>query len=165
MSHKQFGISVDKQYFNFGSAHFLLFPDGTREELHGHNYQVSVDVEGVLDDGDVVLDFIPFKPLVKRCCDELDHRLLLPRDSHWLTITEGETEVEVRHGGDRFVFPRRDVVILPIPNTSSERLAEYLAGRILARTREAIPKARLSRLRVWVQESPGQAGYCDETLA
>ena len=34
---ERYGIYVDKQYFNFNAAHFLIFADGTREELHGHN--------------------------------------------------------------------------------------------------------------------------------
>ena len=123
-----------------------------------------MDVEGELSDGDVVLDFIPFKPIVKRCCDELDHKTLLPRDSKWLTIEMGERDVEVHHGEDRFVFPRRDVRILPIPNTSSERLAEFLCGEILKRTAEEIPAARLTRIRVSVQESPGQAGIFEQIL-
>lgn len=162
---KRFGIRVDKQYFNFGSAHFLLFPDGTREELHGHNYQVAVEVEGRLTEGDVVLDFIPFKPIVKRCCDALDHLTLLPADSPWLRIEERETEVEVWHGKDRFIFPRKDVRLLPIRNTSSERLAEYLAMRIVERTREDMPDADILRVRVEVQESPGQAAYYEERLS
>ena len=161
---KRFGIRVDKQYFNFGSAHFLLFPDGTREELHGHNYQCTVEVDGELTEGDVVLDFIPFKPIVKACCDELDHRTLLPRDSVWLRLETNEHEIEVFHGQDRFVFPRRDVRILPISNTSSERLAEFLCADILARTAKAIPEAQIQRIRVSVQESPGQAGIYEETL-
>ena len=162
---KRFAIRVDKQYFNFGSAHFLIFEDGTREELHGHNYHVTVEVEGQLSDGDVVLDFIPFKPIVKQCCDELDHVTLLPRDSPWLTIETSDTEVCVRYKDDRFVFPKRDVRILPIPNTSSERLAEYLAGEILRRTQEQMASGRLSRIVVSVQESPGQAAIYEETLA
>jgi 6-pyruvoyltetrahydropterin/6-carboxytetrahydropterin synthase len=162
---KRFGIRVDKQYFNFGSAHFLLFPDGTREELHGHNYQCAVDVSGELSDGDVVLDFIKFKPIVKQCCDELDHKTLLPRDSQWLRITVHEKEIEVWHDEDRFLFPRRDVRILPITNTSSERLAEFLAGEIMSRTRQQIPNAVISQIRVSVQESPGQAGVFEERFA
>ncbi len=161
---KRFGIRVDKQYFNFGSAHFLLFPDGSREELHGHNYQVAVEVHGELTEGDVVLDFIPFKPIVKACCDELDHLTLLPAKSRWLRIDAGEREVEVWHGDDRFVFPRKDVLILPISNTSSERLAEYLTNEIVTRTRVAMPDARLLRIRVQVQESPGQAAFHEEQL-
>ena len=154
---KRFGIKVDKQYFNFASAHFLLFPDGTREELHGHNYQVAVEVEGELMEGDVVLDFIPFKPIVKRCCDALDHRTLFPTKSEWLTVEEVDGSYEVRHGSDRFLFPKQDVRLLPITNTSSERLAEYLAVEIVRLTRDEIPTARLTSVRVSVQESPGQA--------
>jgi 6-pyruvoyltetrahydropterin/6-carboxytetrahydropterin synthase len=157
---KRFGIKVDKQYFNFASAHFLLFPDGTREELHGHNYQVSVEIYGPLEEGDVVLNFIPFKPLVKRCCDELDHHLILPRDSTWLRIIEHEREVEVWHLEDRFIFPKRDVRILPILNTSSERLAEYLATEIRARVKSDMGYT-IHTIKVSVQESPGQAAVCE----
>lgn len=162
---EQFGIRVDKQYFNFAAAHFLLFPDGTREELHGHNYQVTVEVTGPLSDGDVVLNFIPFKPIVRRCCDELDHRLLLPRDSKWLRIITSEREVEVWHGEDRFVAPKKDVSILPISNTSAERLGQYLARRILERVREAIPDAAIETITVSVQETPGQAASCKLTVS
>ena len=161
---KRFGIRVDKQYFNFASAHFLLFPDGTREELHGHNYQVGVEVFGALVEGDVVLNFIPFKPLVKRCCDDLDHRIVLPMESPWLKIHATDRDVEVWHGQDRFVFPRRDVRLLPIPNTSSERLAEYLAHQILREAATAIPDAKIEQIRVSVQESPGQAAIYETTV-
>ena len=161
---RHFRIRVDKQYFNFGSAHFLIFRDGTREELHGHNYHVAVEVDGHLDEGDVVVDFIPFKPIVKECCDELDHRTLIPAQSRWLRIEIGEREVAVHHAEDRFVFPRRDVCILPIANTSSELLAELLCDRIVERTQARIPHARIQRIRVSVQESPGQAAECERVI-
>ena len=161
---KRFSIRVDKQYFNFAAAHFLLFPDGTREELHGHNYQVAVEIDGELMNGDVVLDFIPFKPIVKACCDSLDHRVVMPTKSPWLKIEAGEREIEVRHGEDRFIFPARDVVLLPITNTSSERLAEWLAGEILEKTQAAIPDSRIVAIRVSVQESPGQSAIIQETV-
>ena len=77
---ERFGVRVYKQYFNFASAHFLIFADGSREELHGHNYQVRVSVSGALDAGDVVLDFTKLKPLVKKTCDAIDHRVILPTE-------------------------------------------------------------------------------------
>jgi len=130
--------------------------------LHGHNYQVSVRVSGTLTAGDVVMDFIPFKPIVKKCCDGLDHRTLLPRDSPWLRIEAGEREIVVFYKEDRFVFPARDVRILPINNTSSERLAEFLAGEILAATKEALPSSSFDTISVTVQESPGQSATYEE---
>ena len=75
---RRFSIEVAKDYFNFASAHFLIFANGKREPLHGHNYQISVAIEGELDRAGVVLDFISFKPLVKQVCDSLDHRLCYP---------------------------------------------------------------------------------------
>ena len=66
-------------------------------------------------------------------------------------------EVHVRHRGDRFVFPACDCRLLPIHNTSSELLAQYLCGQFRARLAERLPGLRPSRLLVTVQESPGQS--------
>lgn len=158
---ERYAIRVYKQYFNFGSAHFLIFSDGTREPLHGHNYQARVKVEGGLDTGHVVIDFIPFKPLIKAMCDDLDHRTLLPRFNPHLEIIEGEESVEVHHrDGGRFVFPTEDVLILPITNTSTEMLARYLATGIIKALPQHIPDAKVYAVEVEVEESGGQAGIC-----
>lgn len=158
---ESWAIRVYKQYFNFGSAHFLIFADGSREELHGHNYQVQVRVEGEVVEGDLVIDFIPFKPLIKSLCDELDHVTLLPRDNPHLRVEVFEDRVEARHDdGSWFCFPRRDVRVLPIPNTSTEMLSRHLARRILAALPERIPSARISAIEVQVEESVGQSGIC-----
>lgn len=158
-----FGVRVYKEYFNFASSHFLVFPDGGREELHGHNYQVRVAVNGALSPGDVVVDFCKLKPIVRRFCDALDHRTLLPLHNDRLTLEEDGDHLHVRFrrvdgGVDRFLFPRRDVILLPIPNTSTERLAERLAADILPAVRSAAPDAKLTRFEIEVEESAGQCG-------
>ncbi|MCA9515402.1 MAG: 6-carboxytetrahydropterin synthase, partial [Myxococcales bacterium] len=123
-----FSVRLYKEYFNFGSAHFLIFGDGSREELHGHNYKVRANLFGDTIAGDLVLDFIQVKPLIKSICDSLDHRTLLPRDNPHLEVVEREDRVEARHrDGSFFCFPRRDVRILPITNTSTEMLARFIA--------------------------------------
>lgn len=158
---ESYAIRVYKQYFNFGSAHFLIFADGSRETLHGHNYQVQVKVEGEVIGGDLVIDFIPFKPLVKRLCDELDHCTLLPRDNPHLEVTVNETTVEARHGdGSYFVFPRQDTLVLPLPNTSTEMLARHLAHQIIGALPGEVPEARVHAIEVQVEESGGQCGIC-----
>jgi 6-pyruvoyltetrahydropterin/6-carboxytetrahydropterin synthase len=156
---ERFAVRVYKEYFNFASAHFLIFPDGTREELHGHNYQVRVRVAGALDAGDVVLDFTKLKPLVKKTCDALDHRVILPLGHPLLEVKAGAKEVEaVFAKADRFVLPARDCVLLAIPNTSTERLAEWIAHEVKRRVRELAPDAALTELEVEVEESNGQCG-------
>ena len=159
MGKERFGIQVDKQYFNFCAAHFLIFEDGTREELHGHNYHVSVDIEGQLDGGNLVLDFIPFKPLVKSICDSLDHTTILPEMNDRLSIRNEDGVVWVEFAGDKFAFPERDVRVLPVPNTSTECLARYIAQLIKKSIQTEFSTPDVTQMKVSVSESPGQAGW------
>jgi 6-pyruvoyltetrahydropterin/6-carboxytetrahydropterin synthase len=154
---RRFSIEVAKDYFNFASAHFLIFADGRREPLHGHNYQVSVAMEGELDRAGVVLDFIIFKPLVKQVCDALDHRTLIQTNSSTMRIRQRAKEIEISHKKQRLVLPRRDVILLPIANTSTELLAEYLAGQIKRKVRQNFP-ANIRYMEVAVEEARGQRG-------
>lgn len=160
----RYGVRLYKQAFNFAGAHFLLFADGRRERLHGHNYQLRVEIDGPLGAAELVADFLELKPLIRELCGELDHRMLLPIDAPALSVTVGEREVEVKvSDGGRFVFPRADVVLLPLANTSTERLADLLAGRLRARCLAALPGLKMTRLRVEVEESNGQCGWFEWT--
>ncbi|OGQ80220.1 MAG: hypothetical protein A3G40_01115 [Deltaproteobacteria bacterium RIFCSPLOWO2_12_FULL_57_22] len=155
---RRFSIEVAKDYFNFASAHFLIFANGRREALHGHNYQVSVALEGEMDRAGVVLDFITFKPLVKAVCDDLDHRTLIQNRSPLLRVRRSLNNIEIFYKDQRLVLPRRDVILLPLLNTSTELLAEYIAGKLKRRLRQRFPGARLRRIEVGVEESRGQKG-------
>ena len=166
---KRFGVRVYKEYFNFASSHFLIFADGTRETLHGHNYQVRVKILGELGGGDMVVDFCKLKPIVKRFCDELDHVTILPAQHPRLAIAEVDDHYEATFttnagGTERFVFPRRDALVLPIPNTSTERLAEFLAGKILVAVREEGENSRLTSFTIEVEEAGGQCGLYETSL-
>ena len=55
---ESWSIVLEKEYFKFSCAHFLIFPDGTKERLHGHNYRVRVEITGDLSDRGLVIDFI-----------------------------------------------------------------------------------------------------------
>lgn len=150
-------IVLDKQYFNFAAAHFLIFEDGQREPLHGHNYRAEVELEAALGPAELVFDFIEVKPLFKACCDELDHKVILPSHNPYLTVATTDRRVTVQWEDDEFMFPRADVVMLDSSNSSSEALAEFLCKRFVTRLLESQPNARLKQLVVTVSESPGQA--------
>ena len=160
---KSFGVRVYKEYFNFASSHFLVFADGGREELHGHNYQVRVGLTGAVGAGDMVLDFCQLKPIVRRFCAALDHRTLLPARNPRVKLEDDGDGVRVSFtrndgGVDRFLFPRRDIIVLPITNTSTERLAEYLGHQVLEAISVEFKEARLTRFEIEVEESRGQCG-------
>ena len=64
-------------------------------------------------------------------------------------------EVELTLCGDRYVFPRGDVLVLPIDNISVEALAAHCAELLKAKLAAVLPK-HARRLEVTVEESPGQ---------
>lgn len=154
----QFGIKVYKQYFNFSASHFLIFKDGTREPLHGHNYRVEVRGDGHELDSDMVFDFLHLKPIVRALCQELDHKLILPQNNSFLSISIENNHLWAKCllSDQMFCFPQGDVLLLPICNTSAERLAAYFASRICD---EVLAKYqfRFSHLEVEVEETPGQS--------
>ena len=155
---RTFSIEVAKDYFNFASAHFLIFANGKREPLHGHNYQVSVKLEGELDRAGVVLDFISFKPLVKRICDSLDHRTLIQTESPIIEVRRRAKEVEVRYRQQKIILPKSDVILLPLANTSTELLAEYIANQIRRQVKETFRSVKIRSMEVGVEEARGQRG-------
>ena len=156
---RRFTIEVAKDYFNFASAHFLIFANGRREPLHGHNYQVSVAMEGELDGAGIVLDFITFKPLVKAICDNLDHRTLIQTKSPAITVEERGREVEITYKKQRLLLPRGDVILLPVINTSTELLAEHIAKQIRQRVRKQFAQTKITSMEVGVEEARGQRGF------
>jgi 6-pyruvoyltetrahydropterin/6-carboxytetrahydropterin synthase len=157
----EFKVAVAKEDFVFAAAHFITFAGHRCETLHGHNYRTGIMIEGGLEkDSWFVVDFSAVKQLMRRLTDELDHRVLLPRDNPKLTISEENGSVRVAFEGQpRYVFPARDCVILPIPNTTVEMLAQYLAGRV----RAELGSLRLKAIEIEVEENFGQSASYRET--
>jgi 6-pyruvoyltetrahydropterin/6-carboxytetrahydropterin synthase len=151
-----FRIVLEHQTLRFAAAHFTTFA-GECEPLHGHNYALTVEIEGDPTADSWVLDFSAAKALVRGICAELDHRFLLPLDNSSLEIAASDTEFEVRFGDRRYVVPRSDVAELPLDNSTAERLAEYIAGRIVDALRER-GASNVTSIAVGVEEAPGQSG-------
>jgi len=151
-----YAIKVYKEYFNFASSHFVIFKDGTREPLHGHNYRVGLKGDALDLEGDMVFDFLDIKPIVREVCDSLDHKLLLPGDNPYLKIVEDKENWEILpKDGSRFSIPKQDVLILPISNTSAERLAIYLANTINELTKKRFD-FQFKSMEIEVEETRGQ---------
>jgi 6-pyruvoyltetrahydropterin/6-carboxytetrahydropterin synthase len=151
-------IAIDKDYLKFSAAHFLIFPDGTAERLHGHNYKVFVEVHTDLDEHGLVVNFQEIKPLVRALCDELDEHLLLPAQHPVLTATRTGEHYDVRYRERRYLVPADEVILLPIGNTSAENLATWFGRTLRERMKQQWPALRLHRLVVGIEETPGQRG-------
>lgn len=62
--------------FSFSASHVLPHHPGKCSRLHGHNYQVTVYVAGLLNSAGFVTDFDDIKSIMKPLIDLLDHRHL-----------------------------------------------------------------------------------------
>lgn len=163
---RQFTVTVAKEDFVFAAAHFITLPGHRCETLHGHNYRAGLEVEGELEpEGWYVLDFTMLKRVLRALTAELDHRVLLPTANPKLTVTPTDDRVTVAFDGAvRYVFPRVDCALLPIPNTTVEMLAQYLTGRV----RDELTRAgvrHVATLALEVEENFGQSATYRETIS
>lgn len=158
----EYRVRVERDQLKFAAAHFATYEGGC-EPLHGHNYAVAIEVAGALTGDSWVIDFSALKAIGRAICEELDHRFLLQRDSRVLQIEEGMSNWKVRFLERGFVFPKADVVSLPIDNTTAERLTEWFAGRVAGELRSR-GASNVTSVSVTVEEAPGQAGTATTAL-
>src|ERR1700674_5035955 len=99
-------VVLAKEDFKFSAAHFTLWSGGGGELLHGHNYQVKVELAGgELDDAGLLVDLEQCKRVIRGLC------------------------------GRCYVFPAADTLLLPLINTSIELLARMLWHELAAALR------------------------------
>jgi 6-pyruvoyltetrahydropterin/6-carboxytetrahydropterin synthase len=101
---------------------------------------------------------------MRRLCDEIDHLVLLPLKSDRVQVTEEGDVVRVGvDGRPRYVFPRQDCALLPIPNTTVEMLAQMLTERLQAALSAEGAKG-LTAIEMEVEENFGQSAIYRLTL-
>lgn len=157
MTHR---ILIARPEHKFSCAHMTVFPDGTKERLHGHNYTVGVAIEVASIELSRMIPFAPIKAAIVEICRAWRERVLIAgRNPHLVIVHDGD-ELELTLCGQRYVFPRGDVLILPIDNISVEALAAHVAALL----RDRVAAAGAARLEVTVEESPGQGASCSLAL-
>ena len=126
-------IEISKEYLHFAAAHFTLFSPTERENLHGHNFQVTLDADAPMQDNGLTFDYNILKKAVKQLCDDLDEQVLMPTRSPYLEIDEQADYTYVVFNDERIPFLQRDLTLLPIRNITVEELAQYLLAQLLER--------------------------------
>lgn len=136
-SHFAMPVSVSKS-FRFEAAHRLPWYDGPCKHIHGHSYELTVELLGEPDKHGMVVDFKAIKRLVSPLIDQWDHALLVAvEDEELLGVAE---RLETRHA------------ILPFDSTA-ENLATYTAEFILTEGRAFLQEHRISSLTIAVRET------------
>jgi 6-pyruvoyltetrahydropterin/6-carboxytetrahydropterin synthase len=155
---ESYKVIVTKDYLVFSSAHFITFAGHRCEGLHGHNYRATVTIEGALDPNAwFVFDFVVLKKVMKQLCDDIDHVVLLPLESDRIKVAvEGDIVNVSVDGKPRYVFPKKDCALLPIPNTTVEMIARLLTGRLKEEI-DRIGGTRVTAIEMEVEENFGQS--------
>ncbi|WP_437203305.1 6-pyruvoyl trahydropterin synthase family protein [Planctomicrobium sp. SH664] len=157
---RRFSVEVTKDHLVFSAGHFITIGDFC-ERLHGHNFRVAAIVEGVLDPNGYVFDFIALRDELQKLVNQLDHRMLLPLNHPEIQLDVREREIEVTYTDRRWVFPREECVLLPVAQTTTELLAQWLGEQLLA----ILQTGTLTSLTVKVEENFGQWADCRFELA
>ena len=158
-------LHLSKQNFKFSSAHFLIFDQHSAEKLHGHNYQVRLDIlvppeNKSLNDQGFFIDFNVFKKYVKARLDIWDEHVLLPAKHPEMKVSVKGPSLEVRFRERFYVFPKDEVHLLDVTNTSVEQLSRILAQDFF----NEFKKYGVLSLRVRVEETRGQAASTSISL-
>jgi 6-pyruvoyltetrahydropterin/6-carboxytetrahydropterin synthase len=156
-------ILIARDQYKFSCAHMTVFPDGTKERLHGHNYTIALALE--LDRVDLasMIPFAPIKAALGELCAAWKERVLIATKNPHLVIVKDDHELELVLCGDRYVMPRGDALLLPIDNISVEALSAHVAELLAEQIRPLVAGVGRS-LEVTISEHPGQGAACELAL-
>jgi 6-pyruvoyltetrahydropterin/6-carboxytetrahydropterin synthase len=146
-------ILLARDSYKFSAAHMTVFPDGTKERLHGHNYTFSVELEVDRVDFASMIPFSAVKGVLAALAAEWKERVFLAISNPFFRLVRDTgNEYEFTVCNQRYVLPRADVLMLPIDNISVEALSAHVAS-VLA---ERMPREHILAITVKIEESPGQ---------
>lgn len=152
-------IRFEHDTLHFSASHFITF--GTPEKieaLHGHNFRIKAEITGPLNPREYVIDFLIAFDALKKICEMLSHKVLLPGNHPSISIKTDEETVFVSMPPLQWTLPTGDTLTLPIRNTTTESLAEYIAGEFRQMLTVAgafeMPSSHYT-ITIELEESPG----------
>ena len=157
-------IRFENDSLYFSASHFITFGDPEKvEALHGHNFRLKAEVAGPINRRAYVVDFIVAFDALKRICESLSHKVLLPRDHPYIKIKQMDGIIRVSMPPLSWSFPEEDTLTLPVRNTTTEALAEYVAqlfrGALEGDGAFEYPSTQYT-ITIELEESPGMWAVC-----
>lgn len=150
-------LDLHKESMSFSAAHFTIFSATQRENLHGHNYQVSLGLEVVVGENGLSFDYRDYRVRMYNLCETLHQSLLIPTQSPYLKVSEAAGEVQLEYGTERMSFLRRDVTLIAIRNITVEELSRWFCEQLLKERQQLVSDHILS-IKVTVFSGLGQSG-------
>lgn len=134
-------LHIKKEAYKFSAGHMTVFPDGTKESLHGHNYEVEL----LLTLREVLFDkltpFSELKKILKHLSGTWDEKILIAEKNPYFKLTrETANEIEFSLCEKRYVLPRDEVVLLNCDNLTTENLSLLYLNGFLERLSDRFKK-------------------------
>ena len=150
-------LFVGKDNHKFNAAHMTVFPDGTKERLHGHNFAVVVALDLLDVSLKALVDLGIVKAAVEAQCRDWNERFLLAERCPFFTIDGREGgAIAFTLCGKRYLVPEDEVLLLPVDNVVVETLAEEFCRALASRLAAVLASGVVEALEVEITESPGQ---------
>lgn len=124
--------------FRWEGAHRLPWHQGPCKDLHGHSYEMFVEVEGTPDENGLLLDFKHLKQALMPLIDEWDHATLVAQnDAQLLKVMR---DAQWRHS------------VLPY-DTTAENICVFVAQYLIESSRDMLIERQIHTVRVRVSET------------
>ena len=150
-------VELFKQDLKFSSGHFTIFSATHRENMHGHNYQVSVAISTQVSENGLNFDYRFYRDKVKVLCKQLNGLFLLPAHSKYLKIETNQQEILATFNNEKLSFLKRDAIVLPLSNITIEELSHWFLSDLVS-DKEQLKNHAIQKIMVTVSSEPGQSG-------
>ena len=179
----QTSLKLFKEDFRFSAAHFLIFDETHAEQLHGHNFVVRVELglppRSSFNQRGLHQPFNHYKIWLRSQFQKLNETIILPAlhpdiqvidetNSPELSSQSSSSSPEILKKSSvgrsatclkilfrdrQYVFPKNEVQLLPISNSSVEELSYYFASQMW----HEFKNDHLQFVSIEIQEVPGQS--------
>ena len=155
----QFHIRLAGDDLVFSAGHFITLADGQCERLHGHTYRVTAEIHGPLGVEHYVVDFVA----VRMCCGASLPSWIIacycPRCTQPFAFPRGREKSKLPLPSGVGFFQQDDCLLLPVANTTTELLAQYVGERL--RAAMAAAGETPSVVRIEIGEGSGASAGCE----
>ncbi len=149
-------IILDRNDLKFSAGHFTIFSATERERLHGHNFQVRVEITAKLQDSGITYDYGITRKQIMALCRSLNEYMLLPQYSPYLSISEDDRCYYAVFNGEQMSFLKSDTKVLPIKNVTSEALSGWFVEQLTADEMD-LHRKHIETIKVMISVTVGQS--------
>ena len=145
-------VAIDRISVHFSASHALITSQ-YEEGFHGHNYLVEIEIEGNMDNDDVIIDFILLEKLISKSILDWDHFVLIPSNNKHVKIHEKEDNLEMEYKNRFYSIPKAEIKLLNCTNVTAEALTHLLGEKLERSLKKELFWKRIHCIKITIWET------------